>query len=287
MSSSTPLRFPQVEVELARRLERAEVLSTVAYVEQRRSMQPSRGAEWLEAGGVHAVYDGADSPLTQTFGLGVFEPPSGAALATLEGFFAERGVPTAHEVSSLAAPITWELLSSRGYSPIETSTVLVRPTTSPPVADGSVVSARRIEHDELSSWSRVMVQGLISESAELVSVMKSLAPVMAQSEGVHCFVAEQEGQPIAGGVLTLKNGTAVLGGASTIPTARRQGAQAALLQARLQYASELGVELAMLVAGPGSGSQRNAERKGFRPVYVRSKWVLPPAGKSLNGNTNH
>jgi hypothetical protein len=272
-----------VEIALARRLERAEVLSTVAYVETRQSLQPAHRAGWLETGGVHAVYDGASSPLTQTFGLGVFEPPSGATLDTLEGFFAERGVATAHEVSSLATPSTWELLSSRGYSPIEASTVLVRPTTSPPVADVSHVTARRIEQDELASWSRVMIEGLSSESAELTAVMKDLAPLMAQSDGVHCFVAERRGQPIASGVLSIKNGTAVLGGASTIPAARRQGAQAALLQARLQYASELGIELAMLVAGPGSGSQRNAERKGFRPVYVRSKWLQPARTGALRG----
>lgn len=281
MSLPVAMRFPPVEVALARRLERAEVLSTVAHVEARRSLQPAHGAGWLETGGVHAVYDGADSPLTQTFGLGVFEPPSGLTLDTLEGFFAERGVPTAHEVSSLAAPITWELLSSRGYSPIEASTVLVRPTRSPAVADAGLVTARRVEHDELTSWSRVMVEGLSSESAEVASVINDLAPVMARSEGVHCFVAERKGQPIASGIVSIKNGIAVLGGASTVPTERRQGAQAALLQARLQYAAELGVDLAMLVAGPGSGSQRNAERKGFRPVYVRSKWLLPRQLHSL------
>jgi hypothetical protein len=30
----------------------------------------------------------------------------------------------------------------------------------------------------------------------------------------------------------------------------------------------------MMVALPGSGSQRNAERQGFRTVYTRTKWQL-------------
>jgi len=278
VSATGPCRLPQVGVELARRLERAEVLSTVAYAEARRSLQPARGAGWLEIGGVHAVFDGVDSPLTQSFGLGVFEPTSEATLEALEKFFFQRSVPTAHEVSPLADPNTWELLSSRGYSPIEASTVLVRATTSLPGAGTSPVSARRIEHDELSIWARVMADGLSGESDDLGKMMMDLAPVMARSEDVHCFVAERDGRPIAGGVLSVKNGMAVLGGASTIPAARRQGAQAALLQARLRYASELGVDLAMLVAEPGSSSQRNAERQGFRPVYVRSKWLLPLPG---------
>lgn len=275
MSSTNMLRYPQVNLELAQRLERAEVLATVAYVEARRSIQPSYGAGWFQIAGVHAVFDGADSPFTQTFGLGTFEPTNAATLDALERFFGERGVPAAHEVSSLAAPVTWEHLSSRGYSPIEASTVLVRPTAPSPSADTQRVTARLIKHDEIASWSQVMAEGLSSESPELVAVVKDLAPIMAQSEGAHCFVAELEDKPIAAGVLDIRNGIAVLGGASTIPTARRQGAQAALLQARLEYAAELGVDLAMLVAGPGTGSQRNAERKGFRPVYLRSKWVRP------------
>ncbi len=274
MSSSDLLHYPRVDLELARRLERAEVLTTVAYVEARRSLRRSCGADWREIRGVHAVFDGRESPLTQSFGLGAFEPPSDAALEALEAFFAERGASTAHEVSALAAPVTWERLSVRGYSPIEASTVLVRPTQPTPRAEPGSITARVIEPDEVSRWSQVMVEGLSSESAELAKVVAELAPVMAHSVGARCFVAELEGRPVAAGVLSLQHDVAVLGGASTIPAARRQGAQAALLQARLEYASKLGVELAMVVAGPGSGSQRNAERKGFRPVYVRSKWLL-------------
>jgi hypothetical protein len=72
--------------------------------------------------------------------------------------------------------------------------------------------------------------------------------------------------------LTVHNGVALLAGACTIPEARRQGAQLALLHARLTFAARLGVDLAMVVTAPGSASQRNAERQGFRPVYTRAKW---------------
>jgi GNAT superfamily N-acetyltransferase len=64
----------------------------------------------------------------------------------------------------------------------------------------------------------------------------------------------------------------VLAGASTIPSARRQGAQRALLAARLGYARETGCDLAMMCAEPGSASQRNGERQGFRIAYTRTKW---------------
>jgi hypothetical protein len=72
----------------------------------------------------------------------------------------------------------------------------------------------------------------------------------------------------------MHNGVALLAGACTIPEARRQGAQLALLHARLTFAASLGVDLAMVVTAPGSASHRNAERQGFRPVYTRAKWQL-------------
>lgn len=44
--------------------------------------------------------------------------------------------------------------------------------------------------------------------------------------------------------------------------------------ARLRIAAARGCDLAMMVAAPGSASQRNAERQGFRIAYTRVKWEL-------------
>jgi GNAT superfamily N-acetyltransferase len=65
-----------------------------------------------------------------------------------------------------------------------------------------------------------------------------------------------------------------LGGASTIPELRRRGLQSALLRERLRYAFDHGCDLAVIAAEAGSNSQRNAERKGFRIAYTRTKWRL-------------
>lgn len=269
-------RYPHINLDLARRLEQAEGLANVAYVETRRELQPDLGAAWTRVEGALALFDGLRSPLTQTFGLGVVEPPSATGLARLEAFFARCGSSTAHEVSALAAPETWQLLSAWGYSPIETSVVLVRATLPALAIASARVTARQASELEIPTYSRVMLKGLSSEPPELVAAVETLVPVMAHSQGVHCFLAELDGQPIGAGLLVIQNGVALLGGASTIPTARKQGAQAALLRARLAHAATLSAELAMLVAAPGSASQRNAERQGFRPAYTRSKWQLAP-----------
>jgi GNAT superfamily N-acetyltransferase len=89
-----------------------------------------------------------------------------------------------------------------------------------------------------------------------------------------CFIAERDGKPIATAALFMHEGTALLAGASTIPEGRRQGAQNVLLDTRLQVAASHGCDLAMMVAAPGSASQRNAERQGFRIAYTRTKWQL-------------
>jgi len=39
-------------------------------------------------------------------------------------------------------------------------------------------------------------------------------------------------------------------------------------------AESQGCDLAMMCAQPGSASQRNAERQGFRIAYTRIKWQL-------------
>ena len=75
--------------------------------------------------------------------------------------------------------------------------------------------------------------------------------------------------------MSIYDDVALLAGASTVPEGRKQGAQLALLDSRLRYAAEHGCNIATMGALPGSASQRNAERQGFRIAYTRTKWQLP------------
>jgi GNAT superfamily N-acetyltransferase len=97
--------------------------------------------------------------------------------------------------------------------------------------------------------------------------------VTARSQSLP-FLAELDGKQIAAGALSIDGEIALLAGASTIPSARRQGAQNALLEQRLRYAATRGCTVAMMTTQCGSGSQRNAERHGFRIAYTRTKWQL-------------
>ncbi|HEV2130841.1 MAG TPA: hypothetical protein VGR27_07055, partial [Longimicrobiaceae bacterium] len=91
--------YPLADLALARRVERAEARSNAAFVAARARLQPESGAHWIEVAGAYAMFDGVESPLTQTFGLGLFDPVTGAELEALEEFFRRGGAPVFHEVS--------------------------------------------------------------------------------------------------------------------------------------------------------------------------------------------
>ena len=78
-----------------------------------------------------------------------------------------------------------------------------------------------------------------------------------------------DGAPIATGSLGVHEGVALLAGASTVVEERGRGAQRALLIARLDEAKKRGCDVALMVAEPGSTSQRNFERLGFQVVYTK------------------
>jgi GNAT superfamily N-acetyltransferase len=108
----------------------------------------------------------------------------------------------------------------------------------------------------------------------MLDTIREFGAIAAAREDCPCFVAEIDGEPGAAGVLSIHEGVALFGGSATVPELRRRGLQSALLHERLRYASERGCDLAMMVAAAGSESQRNAERKGFRIAYTRTKWLL-------------
>src|SRR5215813_12323378 len=91
-------RYPFADLELAHRLERTEARSNANFVEARARSFPDRGAAWIEVAGAYAMFDGVGSPVTQTFGLGAFEPITAEHLDTVEEFFRSRGSDVFHEV---------------------------------------------------------------------------------------------------------------------------------------------------------------------------------------------
>lgn len=266
------------DLALARRLERCEGLACAESVQARGIAFAESGAEGLEIGGANVLFDGVGSPLTQTFGLGMVEPATEELFDQIEAFYRQRGATVEHEVCPLADPSLLPLLHRRGYEPYEYSNVLYRPLdndASMSLPTNTPITARAIQAGEEDLWARTAADGWRDAAPGLDDFILELARLIPHRPNGPSFIAEIDRQPIAAGAMGLFNGVALLAGACTIPRYRGQGAQRALLAHRLRYGMEHGCDLAMIVTAPGSGSQRNAEREGFRVAYTRVKWRLP------------
>ena len=192
----------------------------------------------------------------------------------MEGFFRKKGSGVFHEVSPLGDAGLVAVLHERGYRPLEFSNVLYLPLAER--VAGSVNEQLRVRiagSSERELWARTSAAGW-REFVEVADLVAGLAGVIASTEGTAPFLVEMDGRAIATGALAIRDGVALFAGASTVPEYRRLGAQQALLKTRFRYAVEQGCDLAMIVTAPGSASQRNAERSGFRVAYTRVKWEL-------------
>ncbi len=222
------------------------------------------------------MFDGPESPLTQTFGLGVFEAATPDHLDEIETFFRERLAPVFHEVSPMTDPSLLSLLSDRGYRPIELTSVMFRELGPTIVRRERVagLTTRIIDATEVGLWAKTSAEAWAVEHEALGEFMFNFGSISAQCGGGFPFIAELGGDPVATGMLLIYDDVSILAGASTILFGRRQGAQTALLEDRLELATSKGGRLAIMGAAPGSQSQRNAEKNGFRTAYTRTKWQL-------------
>jgi len=260
---------------LSQKLERAEARSNASFVESRSRIDPGLGATWVEIGGAYAMFDGVQSPCTQTFGLGLFDEIGNGHLDRIEAFFAERGAPVFHEVSPMAAPSLISLLNERSDQPIELSSGLFRAIGA---GNGGVnapgITTRVIKQSEAELWAKTSAAGWATEHESLGEFMFNFGMVSAQCEGAVPYLAELDGEPVSAGILFINGDVAMLAGASKIPAGRNRGAQNALLNDRLRFAAEHGCTLAAMATAPGSQSQKNAQRNGFNIAYTRTKWQL-------------
>ncbi len=92
-----------------------------------------------------------------------------------------------------------------------------------------------------------------------------------------CYVARSGNDVMAAGAMFLDTDAAWLGMAATLPTARKHGAQSALLARRIADAASLGKPWVFTETGILDGpnpSLANMRRAGFECLHERTNWVL-------------
>jgi hypothetical protein len=268
--------MPFADIELARRLETTDALAGVEFARAWARQNSFTGEVFLPVAGGYAGFGGVDSPLTQAFGLGLNGPVTEADMAAMEEFYRARGAPVNIETCPLADPSLLTLLNERGYHPNEYSNVLVRELTE---ADSRAwpdpsrrIHIRAPAEDEAESYSALVMSAFFG-GEEVPPGFINAIQSWYYADRAFYFMAEVDGIPAGGAMMSVHQGVASLGGAGTLPVFRNRGVQQVLLLARIAAAAESGCDLAMVATSPGSGSQRNVERVGFRVVYTRTKFL--------------
>jgi len=264
------------DAALARRIEAADAAVGVTSAEIHARLHPESGALAEPMAGGVAVFVGVYSPLTQALGIGMHGPVRSAEMDRLERFFVSRGATVNIELCPLADHSLVEELGKRGYRLREFSNMLVRKIRMMeiPPSGQSAISVQLSAPEEADLWAKTVALGFgedLAQASENVSALRDLVV----RPTTKCVLAWVEGRPAGGGALSIHEGVAAIYGASTVPSFRRLGVQSAIIRSLITYALEAECDIAYTLTRPGSVSQRNVERQGFRVAYTRCTMVGP------------
>ena len=224
------------------------------------------GAACLIIPGVTVAFTGVGSPMTQTIGLGMNGPVPASTLDEIEAFYQTHGSGTTIHVCPLADPSLIELLGRRGYRITEFNNVLAR-TVEPPLSDVTA-DVRPAIAAEASTWATIVCEGFF-ENVRITPEAIEMTSLLFEMPGSIPWIGFLEGVPAAGAGMGIHDGVANLFGDGTPPRFRRRGLQTNLIRGRMRFAAERGCDLITAATIPGTTSQLNYERLGFRVVYTK------------------
>jgi GNAT superfamily N-acetyltransferase len=237
-------------------------------------LDPEIGAGALPISGGKAAFAGL-SRLSRAFSLGLGGPVSSAELDEIEAFYASRGAPVIIDLCPLADDAVREALTERGYRLTEFNQVWIRPLTREDrFEEVTGVFVRLAGKEDMELWSRLVGQGF-SGQEDVPAETLLRGRVLFHLSCASCFIGQIAGEPEGAGAMFQQGGLVTLFATATLPRARRRGVQTALLHARLSSAAAAGCDLAVVITAPGSDSQRNVERLGFRLAYTKVELALP------------
>jgi GNAT superfamily N-acetyltransferase len=256
-----------VDLEFARRLEMAETILPDC-VEALRRYDPTGPNAAAEVAGGVAFFGGVDYPANQMVGMGLYGEVTADDMDRVEHFFRSRGVASTIVVSPLADMSLPTLLGERGYRIAEFNSVLIRRINAEePFIPPAGIVIERVTPQTVSPWMHAIAKGFSQE----ITVAEGVFGSFAALPGALAFLARIDGEVVGGcgGRVIPEARIAALFGTATLPEFRQRGVQSALIALRLHEAAKAGCEYAVVSTNPGSGSQRNMERRGFRVAYTK------------------
>jgi GNAT superfamily N-acetyltransferase len=269
---------------MAARIDRTELALVLGFADSVR--RAGRQVDAWPIGGSSAVLGELGSPFNKLIALGFDGVPEPAELDAVEQAHASRGAPLQVELSTLADPATGRLLTARGYRLVGFENVLGRRL------DDVTVTSANVRIDEIGTgearlWIETVADAFLhpdvfdgppSHEAFDRTMIERAYEDTAGVAGMSRLLARLDGVVAGGAAMYVRDSTALLCGAATLPPSRRRGVQSALLRARLLRAREAGCDLAVVTTQPGSKSQENVQRAGFELLYSRAVLVKAPDG---------
>lgn len=224
----------------------------------------------LDINGGAACFSGFDSFLSQVVGWGFNSSPKlfKAEIETIEGFYKSLNHSRVDiELCPFVGNQLAAYLGKRGYVATELNTVSVFDLKLQHIKHHSSHSylIREVYDSELDDWSRRVAMGFGYPEAQEQFLR------YARATGVTAFAAFDEGNIIAGATVAMHGDVCDLGVTSTLPAYRGKGLQKDLLMTRLNYARQHGLFLATVTTEPGTISDLNIQKSGFRSAYTRIK----------------
>lgn len=284
---------------LAERLEGTVAVDMRRFARAARGLFPDSGAESIDLAGGVACYAGPGSPLNACFGVGFARPVSDDDIAALEEFYLGHETRPVVGVCPLADPSLLSTLAARQWVASGFENVLTVPlalgaptgalgpaavgvdgapaaaTPSPEGGtDGSIEIRVAETPDELATWAELVAEGFAAPAAP-TDAERQLGRIAVSRGNGTALLAYVEGVPAGTGEVHVESGVAWLTADTTLPRFRRRGVQRSLQHARIRLAFEAGCDIAATESFPGSASQRNMERLGFRLAYTRVELTGP------------
>ncbi|MFP2926147.1 GNAT family N-acetyltransferase, partial [Pyxidicoccus sp. 3LG] len=139
------------------------------------------------------------------------------------------------------------------------------------------VQARPLRPGEEHTWAGLFFRAWAGRRAT-ADVELGAALNLTRTPCNTCFLACEDDEPRAVGVVSATGGVALLSGDGVPAEYRGRGLQLALIHARLAWAAELGCDVATAATEPSTASQRSYEKAGFRCAYPKLIMVRAPPG---------
>lgn len=227
----------------------------------------------FELNGGAACFSGFDSFLSQVVGWGFSTDPKQfvSEITALEHFYKSLNHPRVDiELCPYVGNPLAAFLSQRGYRLSELNNVSVLDLKDYKLVDCAADEffISQVHAKDINEWAKKMADSFgYPEAREQFSYY-------ARAKGVNVFGAYHQGKLLAGATVALHGTVCDLGVTSTLPAYRGLGIQKKLLCARLNFAKQQGLELATVTTEPGTISDLNVQKIGFRSAYTRIKMTL-------------